>query len=207
MRRDEGFKLSGRSAQHGFTLIEMMVALMIFAMLATAGVSLLGFSVRAQAAATARLDSVAADQRMASLIAADLAQALPRIFRDTSGARQPAFAGTNGIGDAPLLRYTRGGLGNGLETTRAAIQRVELTLVSGRLERRAYAMVDGTVAGPPMPLARDIETIRLRYRDKGLWAGTWDDPRPAALPQAIEMIVKRRGRPALMMAFMVGTGA
>ena len=40
-----------RDQESGFTLVELMVALVIFAMLSAAGVALLSFSVRAQAAA------------------------------------------------------------------------------------------------------------------------------------------------------------
>ncbi|MBJ7378471.1 prepilin-type N-terminal cleavage/methylation domain-containing protein, partial [Sphingobium sp.] len=56
---EQGFTLSGRSAEHGFTLIELLVALMIFALLAGAGVLLLGNSVSAQAQIKARLDDSA----------------------------------------------------------------------------------------------------------------------------------------------------
>ena len=189
---------------NGFTLIEMMVALLIFAMISAAGVSLLTFSVRAQAASSQRLDSVANDQRMASLLAADLAQAVPRITRDVVGANQRAFSGTNGVGAAPVLRYVRGGWSNPDASARASVQRVEIALTGGRLERRTYGMADGATAGEPMVLATDVETVRLRYRDKGLWTPAWDDPRPDALPRAVELIVKRQGQPALMMAFLVG---
>jgi general secretion pathway protein J len=188
----------------GFTLIEMMVALLIFGMIAAAGVSLLTFSVRAQAAASQRLDAVGNDQRMASLLAGDLAQALPRITRDVIGANQPAFTGTNGVGAAPVLRYVRGGWSNPDGQARASIQRVEIALDQGRLERRTYAMIDGATAGPAMVLADNVENVRLRYRDKGIWTPAWQSPSPASLPKAVELIVKRKDQPALMMAFLVG---
>ncbi len=190
--------------QNGFTLIEMMVALLIFAMLAAVGVSLLTFSVRAQAGMAQRLDAVADDQRMASLLASDLAQALPRITRDVIGANQPAFSGTNGVGVAPVMRYVRGGWSNPDGQARASIQRVEIALNQGRLERRTYVMADGATAGPAMVLANDVENVRLRYRDKGVWASAWQNPAPALLPRAVELIVKRKNQPALMMAFLVG---
>ena len=43
--------------RNGFTLVEMLVSLLIFAMLAAAGVTLLSFSVRAQDVAETRLDA------------------------------------------------------------------------------------------------------------------------------------------------------
>ncbi len=203
---EHGFRPFRRSAEHGFTLIEMIVALLIFGMLAAAGVSLLTFSVRAQAAATARLDDVADDQRFASLLAGDLSQAVPRITRDTVGANQRAFTGTNGVGAEPVLRYVRGGWSNPDGALRASIQRVEIALVDGRLERQTYAMADGAGAGPATVIAVNVETVRLRYRDKGIWTSAWDSPVPTAMPHAVEMIVKRKDQPAFMMAFLVGVG-
>ena len=88
--------------------------------------------------------------------------------------------------------------------TSASIQRVEIALDQGRLERRTYAMVDGATAGPAMVLADNVENVRLRYRDKGVWAASWQNPAPASMPKAVELIVKRQGQPALMMAFLVG---
>jgi general secretion pathway protein J len=193
--------------ENGFTLVEMMVALLIFGMLAAAGVSLLTFSVRAQAAATERLDRVGDDQRFSSLLAADLAQAVPRVTRDGVGANQRAFVGTNGVGTAPVLRYIRSGWSNPDGAPRASIQRVEIALTEGRLERRTYAMADGAGAGPAIVLADNVESLRLRYRDKGQWKVAWDLPTPVAMPRAVELVIKRRGQPALMMAFMVGSGA
>ena len=53
---EHGFTPAKRSAEHGFTLVEVMIALMIFGMLAAAGVAILTFSVRAQTATGKRLD-------------------------------------------------------------------------------------------------------------------------------------------------------
>ena len=48
-----------RGREAGFTLVELLVALVIFAMLSAAGVLLLSSSVRAQGAATEALGEVA----------------------------------------------------------------------------------------------------------------------------------------------------
>ena len=71
--------------RNGFTLIEVMVALLIFSIIATAGVALLSFSVRAQAASGAKLDDLGALQRTLSIMSADLAQATARPVRDEAG--------------------------------------------------------------------------------------------------------------------------
>jgi general secretion pathway protein J len=192
--------------RNGFTIVELMVSLFIFGMLAAAGTTLLSFSVRSQADATARLEAVAGDARMSSLLASDFAQAVPRLARDNAGATLPAFRGTNGVGATPVLRYVRSGWSNAEDAPRASVQRVEIVIVEGRLERRSFAMIDGADTAPPIVLAERLEGVRLRYRDKAAWRADWSDPNPAALPRAVELIVRRTGQPPLMMAFLVGVG-
>jgi general secretion pathway protein J len=204
---ENGFTPLRRSAENGFTLVELMVALLIFGMIAGAGVSLLNSSIRAQAASTTKLAELGNQRRMASLLASDLAQAIPRVTRDTAGAPVRAFSGTNGVGALPMLRYVRSGWTNPGGESRASIQRVEITLVAGRLERRAYPMADGATAGAPQVLADNVESVRLRYRDKGPWSDVWTATTFDALPRAVEMTIKRRGEPALMMAFLVGSAS
>ena len=54
--------------KNGFTLVELVVSLFIFALISAAGVSLLGYSVDAQASAGKRLDEVAAIRRVGALL-------------------------------------------------------------------------------------------------------------------------------------------
>ena len=73
------------SGEAGFTLVEVMVSLMTFGMIAAAGVAILSFSVKAQSSTGARLDDISALTRTMSILSADLAQASNRSSRDESG--------------------------------------------------------------------------------------------------------------------------
>jgi general secretion pathway protein J len=189
----------------GFTLIELMVALFIFAMLAAAGVSLLSFGVRAQAAATQRLEDIADLRRFSTLLASDLAQALPRIARGPDGQPVRAFTGNDGRSDPLLMGYVRSGWTNPDGAPRAGIQRVDVTFVDGRLTRTAYPMVDGSVAPAGVVLADRVEQLTMRYRDrKGEWRPRWDNALLDMTPAAVEMTVKRKGEPPLVLAFVTG---
>ena len=117
----------------GFTLVEVLVALAIFAMIASAGVGLLSFAIDNRLAVRDASERTAAFQRTRALMRADLGQAAPRRVRGADGAPQAAFE----LGGEALFAVTRRGWINPGEARRASMQRVEYRLVEGRLERRA----------------------------------------------------------------------
>ena len=190
------------SARNGFTLVEMLVSLTIFGMLAAAGVTLLSFSVRAQETSDARLGEVGELRRLGAMLAADLAQAAPRLYRDEAGRVRPAFSG-----DAAAMSLVRRGWDNPGGAARASLQRVEYRLSEARLERVAYPMVDGAAAMAPAVIADGVKALRLRYRDReGQWRERWDPVRVADLPVAVELVADIEGRGAVRQLFLAGTG-
>lgn len=192
--------------QSGFSLIEMMVALLIFGMLAAAGVALLSFSVRAQAVTGAKLDDIAAINRFTNALSADLAQATARVVRDAAGTPLPAFEGQSGSDSSPMLRLVRGGWTNLDEAPRASGQKVEYRLDGGVLQRIAYPMLDGAAALPPATMLKGIARVALRYRIAGAWSDRWQGSAEAPLPQAVEMLVDRTDGKRFRSVMLVGTG-
>jgi len=180
--------------QNGFTLVEVVVALFIFAMLAAAGVALLSFAVRAQASSSVALAKVADDRRATALLIGDLGQAVPRVTRNADGDGRPAFQAEQGD---LLLSYVRGG---------ATPQYVEIRLEGGRLIRAAAPFADGAVARTPLVLAENVERAELRFRTKDAWSDKWTPTRTDELPRAIELTVTAGGKASLKRLFLVGTG-
>lgn len=180
--------------ERGFTLVEVIVALFIFALLAAAGVSLLSFAVKAQAASARALDGVSDERRLSAILIADLGQAVPRVSRDANGRPRSAFMASQGD---LLLSYVRGG-----ETP----QHVELRLIEGRLERIASPFIDGAAPATPMILATGIDGARLRFRAKGDWQDRWDSERTDSLPRAIELTLTPKGAAPVTRLFLVGVG-
>lgn len=188
--------------QTGFTLVETLVSLFIFALLSAAGVALLSYSAKAQGFASARLDDVAAVRRMGALLTSDLAQATGRLPRDDMGRAHPAFDG-----QAASMELVRGGWDNLDGAPRASVQKVEYRLAGGRLERIAYPYIDGAAAMPPLVLLDDIRALHLRYRDKdGKWRERWDPTRPTELPRAVELVLDSETG-TIRHLFLVGTGS
>ncbi len=192
-----------RNNDTGFTLVELVVALFIFAMLASAGIGLLRFSAQAQSATKARLDDIAGERRLSVLLANDLAQVLPRTSRDVNGGSLPAFRARAGN---ELMAYVRGGRSNGTGVARSALQTTTWRLANGRLERITHPMVDGAAPVEPVVLARDIVRAEIRFRQAGQWRSDWSPVALNALPNALELTLTRKGRAPLTRMFIVGAG-
>jgi general secretion pathway protein J len=191
-----------RRREIGFTLVELMIALLIFGILAAAGVGLLRFSVDAQAATKERLDALAADRRVEALMASDAAQAVPRVTRNEAGDPVQAFEG-----DGSGFTLVRAGVDPLTDIARPSLQKVGYRLEGGALTRRSWPMLDGTEPNPPAVLARDVAGVQLRYRSRGGWREIWDPVRPDLLPRAIELIVRPMRGPEMRYLFLVGAGA
>jgi general secretion pathway protein J len=160
--------------RNGFTLVELLIALLIFGLLSASGVALLSFSVEARVRSGERLDALSSALRTRAMLTADLAQAAPRTYRRDDGSMTAAFRGEEA--DA-LLAFVRRGWANEDGAPRASLQRVEYRLNDGRLERLAYPMVDGARPGPEGVLLTGVESLRLRYRYRGAWSDDWAAPR------------------------------
>ncbi len=196
-----------RAAEAGFTLVELVVALFVFGLLAAAGVALLSFSVRAQGAAGDRLDEIAAIRRVSAIMTADLAQAAPRVSRAPSGAVQVAFFGSSGGSRQLALAFIRRGWENPYGAPRASLQKVQYRLVDDRLERRTAPMLDGAEPGPPATIIRGVKALTLRYRLGGEWRDRRDATRPDAIPRAVEVVLDVDGIGPVRQVFQAGTGA
>ncbi len=198
---EHGFTRPMRSAEHGFTLVEVMVSLMIFGMIAAAGVAILSFSIRAQAATTKRLDDGAALVRTISAMSADLGQAIPRAARDESGTLRPAFVGENGT-----LALVRGGWTNIDAAARPGAQKLVWQIVDGTLQRIGYPQLDGAAPLSATPMLTGVRDLTLRYRYNGAWSDRWDGAGGVPLPQALEMRLTRRDGTFYRAMFLIGTG-
>lgn len=188
--------------ERGFTLVELLVALFVFSLLAVAGTALLAFGVDAQARTAERLGDMAGTARLRALLTADIGQAAPRPWRDESGTRRPALTS-----DATtVLALVRRGWSNEGGAARSSLQRVEYRLNDGRLERWSAPLVDGAAAGPPAVLAGDVTALRLRFRAAGEWQQAWEPATGDLLPDAVEVTLAAGGAPPVRQVLLVGPG-
>jgi len=207
---------SSRTRSSGFTLLEVLVAVGIFALFsAMAYGSLLRILDTRD-----RLETERDYWRTLSLslmqIEDDLAQARPRTVRGPDGLERPAFRGqavdSRALGE-PSLEFTRGGqvvLGNG---ARSDMQRVGYQLRDGALSRLVWPALDQPVVSEPRaaPLIEHVEELRVRfYAQPNGWVDSWQASTqtgapiaPNALPLAVELTLKIEGRGEIVRVFQV----
>lgn len=181
-----------RSIAVGFTLVELLVALAIFALMS-------GFAYRGL---TAMLDSREALQKE-SRKWRDVALFVGRLERDLNAALPRRALGASGTPLAPLssaldassgpqgLALTRSGNAL-LENTLSAPQRVAWRLREGRIERLAWAGVDAAPRDEPAATAilEAVAALAFRFLDprNDEWRPTWGLPgTDEKLPAAVEM--------------------
>lgn len=189
-------------ARNGFTLVEMLIALALFAVIAVGALGLLRFSVDAELASRDKTEIIAAQRRFLSVWTADLAQAVPRPSRDQSGAVHAAFEAN---ADGAIIRFTRSGWDNVDGSPRPSLQKVEYRLTAKALVRAGYPFPDGAAAEPGaevLPLVAP-PTVRFRTKD-GNWRDRWEPQLSTELPVAIELLVPQRGVPPLRIVSLVG---
>lgn len=172
----------------GFTLVEMMVALLIFGLVAAAGVAVMSFSVDNQQVVRARTHRLGELQRARAALKADLAQAAQRPVRDALG--QPAtrsFGGGEQAAGGPLLQLVRRGWDNPDQAARPSLQAVEYRLTEGRLERRVRPALDGTDPGSPQVLLTGVREGRVAFLVRGEWVEALPNGVAQPLPQAVRL--------------------
>lgn len=162
----------------GFTLVEMLVALALFGILASVGTALAVGSTRSFAKSDAALAGISAIETVRAVLAADLAQAVARPSRTVDGRLLAAFTLT---GDGFVL--VRGGLGAALPS----VEKVGWGVDQGRLLRQTWPAIDGTAPGPAVVLLSGISNVRFRVATDSGWVTEWQPRRVEELPRALEL--------------------
>jgi general secretion pathway protein J len=191
----------------GFTLVEMMVALAIFAMLSVAGVALLQSASSSQLVVKERLSDLSEGARAVAMIEADLAQAVTRPVRTSAATNAAAFSASGSEAPGQIFAVSRAGQANLDDSPKPELERIAYAVENGALKRVSWSMLDGGKARPATILS-DVATATVRFRDvEGVWRSTWDATDPLVLPRAVELVLTQKSAAPVRLLFLVGTGS
>ena len=180
-----------------FTLIEVLVSLAIFSIMAALAYGALGQTLDSAELLNDRMDRLQAIQRTMRLLSEDLQQLSPRPIRDELGdGFAPALDTDFQSGFA--LELTHGGWSNPIVLPRGTLQRSAYRIEEDELIRYHWMVLDRTLANEPVSVALldGVDSILFRFlQTNGEWTEQWPpNNRPGALgrllrPRAVEIIL------------------
>jgi general secretion pathway protein J len=167
--------MTPRIQQRGFTLLEILVATVILAVMGLMAYRAVSEAQVAVAAADGHMDRLREAQRAVHLLVTDFRTLAPRPVRETigDGFRAALMRDPNSIS---VVELSHGGWPNGAGTPRGTVQRVTYRLEEGKLIREHWTVADPTLATPPLKreLLDRVERIEIRYMNSSReWIEEW----------------------------------
>lgn len=179
--------------RRGFSLIELLVALAVFSIMAALAYGGLNSIARTRGDLAQQESDFGNLMRAVGSLDRDLNAAVARPLRGAAGQTLPAL-----IGAADHIELTRLGFANPQAEPRSNLQRVFYELDGRKLERGRYAVLDRAANSTPQvdDLKVKAEDFRLRYLDaaSGQWLDGWPPPqsKPEILPRAVGWILRTK---------------
>ena len=179
-------------AQRGFTLVELLVALFIAAVMLAIGYGAIRQALASHEALKDSQAHLLELQNAVRVMEQDFVQLAPRPVRQPIGDEpaQPALAGstvgaqaalssaatTTTTGALPLVAFTRAGWANPRGLQRTGLQRVAYFLENGTLRREHWNVLDPTLASTTTrrDLLTHVKAVTIRYMDVNhQWQDQW----------------------------------
>jgi general secretion pathway protein J len=164
--------------QRGFTLIEIMIAVLISAILAVMAFEAMQQALNNRVHVREAEQRVRAVQNAMRTFVQDFSQLTPRPVRESLGGEfQPAVLARTTV--ATEVSLTRGGWMNPAGLSRSTLQRVRYVLREGKLYREYWMVLDAALE--PQPLSKEllagVKSFRVRFMNDGHnWQEGWPPP-------------------------------
>lgn len=182
--------MPGRHAA-GYTLVEVLVAVVVFAVLSASAYVALDALSRAAEGHRDRSGDFGALQLAVARMDSDLRQLAARPVAGPADRSEPAL-----VGAPRRLAGTRAGWSNPADLKRATLQRFGWQLSGSELQRIRWPVTDRVADSQASTetVLTGIESLAFSYRDtSGVWQERWPlDDAPARLPAAIEVVIDTR---------------
>ncbi|TWX70697.1 type II secretion system protein GspJ [Colwellia demingiae] len=186
-------KTFDKSAQQGFTLLEVLIAIAIFSVVSLASFTIFDTVLRGDENSKARSERQNELQRAFLLMERDFTQIAKRTMRINGEAPSSRFLQTSDdsfLADEQAIAFVRNGWTNpGLLLPRGDMQSVAYRLVDETLERLHYNFVDAVVGQEPRirPLITQVTSLSFEFYDGSKWQKAWSGK---TLPQAIAIEIE-----------------
>lgn len=182
------------SGSRGFTLIELIIAVFIFAVIGVVSATILSSVLDTNAVSERKSERLAELQRGLLFMTREVEQIVSRSVRDELGSKLAPV-----IGDEQILEFTRNGWSNPLPDVfvRSDMQRVRYSLEEGNVIREYWQVLDRAEDSLPLRsvFIPNIKHFALRYYDgkEQTWLSQWpplDPDREADIPQVVEVLIE-----------------
>lgn len=187
----------------GFTLVEILVAMAIAAILATMAFSAMNEAMQNRERIREAQERLVGLQFMMRSLVQDFSQLAPRPVRMPIGEDyEAAVLGRSGASAEVVL--TRAGWTNPAGLSRSSLQRVRYQVRDGVLYRDYWLALDAQLEPEPVQraLIDGVEAFTIRYMNDGRqWQDNWPPPQPNAgdqmrykrwRPVAVEITLRLR---------------
>lgn len=175
----------------GYTLVEVLVAVVVFAILSGSAYVALDALSRAASGHRDRSEDFGALQLAIARLDSDLRQLASRPVAAPGGRTEPALAG-----EPRRLVGTRAGWANPADVSRSTLQRFGWQLAGSELQRLRWPVTDRASEGQVSieTVLPNVESLTFSYVGPGgsrldRWPG---DAAPSRLPDAIEVVMRTR---------------
>jgi general secretion pathway protein J len=186
--------MPGTDHNRGFTLLELLVAVAIFAIIAALAYGSLNALTAQRDQSDRVLDRLAELQRGIGILSRDFQQIRGRpVSGPYGGEPLPALLALDG---EFAVQLTRGGVRNPLQRPRSTLERVAYRVEEDGLVRYRWPVLDQAQDSKPLRtvLLRDVERLELRFlAEDGQWVQDWPPPDTGAglplydIPRAVEV--------------------
>ncbi len=203
LRHNRPFTRNGLAAT-GFTLLELVIALAIFAIMSTIAYSGLNNVLTARERTDAQAKQLVRLQLAFTYMARDITQTVNRGIRDEYGETQAALVGRDL--DGYLIELTRTGWRNPIpqeQRPRSSLQRVAYRIEDNKLIRATWLVLDRDQDGMvrKIEMLDNVNKLEFNFLDKTdnkKWHTSWPQFQPGnetpdtAPPRAVKVIMETK---------------
>ncbi len=192
----------------GFTLLEVLVAMSIFAVIGLSANKMLRTMIDTHEITTAKNRDMASMVRVFNMMERDFSQIVPRRVRDEYGeSMAPLMVGTGQY----FVELTRTGWNNPAQVKRSALQRVAYEIEDEKLIRHFWLVLDRAQDSEPISqeLLDEVEGLRVNLlNEEGKGTDSWPDlDAENALPLAVEILLETKSMGEIRRVFTLAHAA